>query len=272
MEPVKNQTQSTAVERLSQQSTVQALAVKRFDEASRLLPSRIENTFDLPKVREMVLATDEKTVAGFIEFELIKLAERINVGGNLTPGQVEFIASQLVDAYPNETIADFKICFERGSSGVYGKIWKLDGVEIGNWMKAYLDEKYQVLENELMKEKDHQYKQPIQNTDWLQLWKESIEKTDKEGGVKTTTQNIHFLNNLRGLTDQEIKEQGQEKPKAKFHPTTTPSQAAAHELHLEWIRRNYDKYTGDKLPTWIPEKEWLDSLSQEEKQRIVKPK
>src|SRR5687768_8625592 len=109
------QTQLTPVEKLSRQSTVQALAVKRFDEASRLLPSRIEATFDLPKVREMILATDEKTVAGFVEFELIKLAERINVGGNLTPAQIEFVALQLVGMYPNETIADFKICFERGA-------------------------------------------------------------------------------------------------------------------------------------------------------------
>lgn len=102
----------------------------------------------------MILATNEQTVAGFIEFELIKLAERINVGGNLTPGQIEFIATQLVGMYPNETIADFKICFEKGAAGAYGKIFKLDGIEVGQWVKAYLEEKYQVIENELMKEKE----------------------------------------------------------------------------------------------------------------------
>jgi hypothetical protein len=124
----------------------------------------------------MILATDEKNVSGFIEFELIKLAERINVSGNLTAEQIEFIALQLIREFPNESIADFKICFERGATGAYGKIFKLDGVEVGQWMQKYLDDKYKVLETQLMKEKDELYKRPVQNTDWLQLWKESIAK------------------------------------------------------------------------------------------------
>lgn len=166
----------------------------------------------------MILATDEKSVQGFIEFELIKLAERINVSGNLTDSQVEFIASQLMGLYPNETIADFKICFEKGASGAYGKIFKLDGVEIGNWMKSYLDEKYTVMETELMKEKDNMYQAVSQNKDYLQIWKEAIEKTDKEGGVKTQSQNLSRLSYLKGLTDKEIKEEGQVEPKKELHP------------------------------------------------------
>jgi len=54
------------------------------------------------------------------------------------------------------------------------------------------------------------------------------------------------------------------------YPKTTPEQAAAHELHLEYVRRNYDKYTAEKLSNWIPESEWLESLSQEEKNQITK--
>lgn len=32
----------------------------------------------------------------------------------------------------------------------------------------------------------------------------------------------------------------------------------AHELHLQYIKENYDPYTGKPLPTWIPETEWLE--------------
>jgi hypothetical protein len=163
----------------------------------------------------MILATDEKNVSGFIEFELIKLAERINVSGNLTAEQIEFIALQLIREFPNESIADFKICFERGATGAYGKIFKLDGVEVGQWMQKYLDDKYKVLETQLMKEKDELYKRPVQNTDWLQLWKESIAKTDSEGGVKTKSQNLTFLSHIRAMTDKEIREEGQVNPKEK---------------------------------------------------------
>jgi hypothetical protein len=212
---LEKRTQSTAVEKLSQNDIVQTLAVKKFDKVSETLPKKIQGTFELPKIREMVLATSEKNVCGFLEFELIKLAERVNVSGNLTDGQIEFIASQLVGMYPNETIADFKICFEKGSSGAYGKIFKLDGVEVGNWMKAYLDEKYQVMEAELMKEKDDQYKRVSTNTDWLKLWAEAVAKTDTEGRVKTQSRNITFLQHLRSITPKEIHEEGQVEPKEK---------------------------------------------------------
>src|SRR5688572_19601278 len=102
----------TALSKIMQNDTVQLLAGKRMDVVSNSLPSRIEGTFSLPKVFEMVQATSRENVIQFIEFELVALAHRVSVGGNIKPGQNTFIASQLIDLFPNETIADFKICFQ----------------------------------------------------------------------------------------------------------------------------------------------------------------
>jgi len=185
------------------------------------MPKKIEGTFDQPKVREMILASGEDSVLGFVEFELIKLAERINVSGNLSDSQIQFIANQLIGMYPNETLADFKLCFERASMGSYGKVFKLDGIEIGQWMAQYLDQKYQALESELMKEKDHYYEHTKKsNTDWLQVWKEAIEKTEADGVTKPQSQNLSILSKLRSLTDKEVVEEGQVKPKHKPYPST----------------------------------------------------
>src|SRR5688572_20387869 len=168
----QEQTQPAAVMRLLQGSTGQALATSNFKEAARLMPSRIENVVDEPKVKEMVRALGERSVQAYIEFELINLADRINVSGNFTPAQVEFVASQLLRLYPDESLADFKICFERGAAGAYGKIFKLAGIEIGQWMAQYLDQKYQVLENQLREEKDTYKNVSVRtSSDWLQLWK-----------------------------------------------------------------------------------------------------
>lgn len=207
MELARKENQSTAVGKVSQNAIVRTLSVKRFDQVANQLPTKIQGTFELPKIHEMILATDEKTVQAFIEFELIKLAERINVSGNLTDPQVEFIAGQLVRMFPNETIADFKLCFERAAMGAYGKIFKLDGVEIGIWMKGlrdekgevkqagYLDEKYQVLEAELMREKDNIYR-PIpkaefttseKHQEWLDKLKEAVAKVGHTGRVPKLT-------------------------------------------------------------------------------------
>jgi hypothetical protein len=236
----RREQKTTAVERLSTDDTVRALVVKRFDTASSLMPKKIEGTFDQPKVREVILAAGEESVLGFVEFELIKLAERINVSGNLSDGQIQFIASQLVGMFPNETLSDFKLCFERASMGAYGKVFKLDGIEIGSWMGKYLDEKYQVLETQLMKEKDY-YNDNVKksSTDWLQLWKEAVEKTEVEGVKKPLSANLEMLTKLRQLTDKEILQEGQEKPEYKPYPKSSVAKFNEIEARMREGRRRH---------------------------------
>lgn len=58
--------------------------------------------------------------------------------------------------------------------------------------------------------------------------------------------------------------------KAIQYPITTVEQAMEQELHREWARTNFDIRTGHKLPTWKPEQEWIDSLSEDQKKEIYK--
>lgn len=173
------------------------------------MPNRIEKVFDEPKVREVILLAGEKSVKLQIEYELINLAALMSVGGNLNKAQVPFIAEQLIMLYPNESIADFKLCFQRGAIGLYGDIQRLDGVTIGQWMKAYLDEKYEVLESQLMKEKDGHYKpdtsspgyDPKKHDEWLKKLKEAV-------GVG---------NKIPDLNECDVKKYGKEKPVKVSH-------------------------------------------------------
>jgi hypothetical protein len=258
MDLAKNQQRSLTAERLSRNVTVQALSRQDFKQTSDSLPVRIEGTFDVPKIWEMVQATSEDSVKAFIEFELVKLAERVNVSGNLTDGQIQSIANHIVISFPNETIADFKICFERATNGVYGKIFKLDGIEVGLWIKAYLDEKYDVLEKQWNKERD-QYKNETFRTssEWLQLWKEAIEKTDAEGKVKTTSMNLTALANIRALTPSEIEKEGKEKPAFKPYPYTNPE---VYQKELDertrkgrelWFRDNHPNATEEDILDYL---------------------
>lgn len=148
---------STTLQAILQKTSLQLIQKNEFRAASNAMPSKIEGTFDEPKVREVIMAIGEDAVLLQVRFELIHLAALMSVGGNLNDAQAKFIAKQLCDMYPNETLADFKLCFQRGAIGLYGDIQRMDGITIGGWMKAYLDEKYQVLEDMLMKEKDKPY-------------------------------------------------------------------------------------------------------------------
>jgi len=214
----------------------------------------------------MKQATSESSVQAFIEFELNLLAEKVNVSGNLTDGQIQAIAQAIVTDYPNETIADFKICFTNAANGRYGKIWKLDGIEVGVWIGLYLEDKYTVHDN-LWKEEKNQYKNKVfedarSGSDWLTLWKEAIAEADRIGGVKTESKNITFLNNLRAMGDEEIKEKGQEKPKIEYYPKTSKEEIEKREKHLRYIRANYDARTGDPIKgVWVKESDWVDPLT-----------
>lgn len=218
----------------------------------------------------MILASGEKTVQGFIEFELIKLAERINASGNLTDSQIEFIAGQILSMYPNETIADFKLCFEGIAMGKYikqDKLFKLDGTEIGYAIGQYLDEKYQVMEAELSKEKDSMYDYPrviqtgYKRIDDLPLSFSPV--INKEARKRLWERSFYAMSQMKGkyipkISESEIMEEGRQKPKRELYPKTPVSMIEQRELHIQWIQENYDPYTGNPLPTWIPETEWLE--------------
>jgi hypothetical protein len=178
---------------------------------SNRMPSRIEDALDFPIVRELIAAAGEENVKAYLEFELVKLANLVSVGGNLNNSQVVFIASELIKIYPNETLADFKLCFHRGAIGQYGEIYRMDGIVIRSWMEKYLEEKYQVIENKLMSEKDDLYKIPQTITeevqdqkikDRLQEWKSAIEQAANDKAI-------------RPLTDEEIAREGKIKPAKK---------------------------------------------------------
>lgn len=195
------------MQKISQSELSQAILRNDFKTASSLLPSKINQVFEQPKVREMIQAIGEVPVKLMLEFELIQLAALMSVGGNLNKAQVLFIAEQLIGLYPNESLADFKLCFRKGAIGAFGDIQRLDGITIGNWMKLYLNEKYEAVENSLMAEKENYYK-PVEvqpsDIDWHQKWLDELPA---------------YQSNYQMSAD-EIKKTGQEKPVKEIHRST----------------------------------------------------
>lgn len=193
-----------------QNDTVQALRHKDFKTASLLMPNKIEKVFDEPKIFELVKAIGEETVRGQIEFELIRLASLMSVGGNLNGAQVPFVAQQLMELYPMESIADFKICFERGSIGVYGDIQRMDGITVGGWMGKYLEEKYEVLEKRIANEKEQEkqkvnFAPQVNSPETQKMIDDYLEKLKQ---VKTK--------GVRPISEEEIKIEGTDDPNAAY--------------------------------------------------------
>lgn len=125
------------------------MAACEYDKAHKMLPRSFREVYTQPKIREQVKAIGEVKVNAMIQFELGVLASLMVTGGNLNGTMTEFIAAQLMELYPTESIADIKVCLERGAMGRYGEIQRIDSVTIGLWMEGYLDEKYSELEKEV---------------------------------------------------------------------------------------------------------------------------
>ena len=233
---------------------LQALASRQYALILNAVPRSVTDVLECPPLQELINhGAKVNDLEACLAVEIAKVSNMLTVGGNLRQGQSVEIARALITDYPNESLQDFCLCLRNGMKGHYGEIFRFDIMVINDWFQKYLLQKYQAIEDKLMREKDEMYKpqtfseevQYQKVRERLAQWRQAVEGV----GAKK----------IAPLTDEEIDKEGQEKPKANFHPYTSESQIRKHERHLEYLRQNYDKYTGDKLPTWMPEEKWNDA-------------
>ena len=210
-----------------------------------ILPSTIKNAIGQPPICDLEKVVGKNQIIRYIEFELVKMTSLVSVGGNLNNAQVQFIAEQLVEIFPNESLADFKLCFQRGCIGQYGEIYRMDGIVLRSWMEKYLDEKYSIVEEIWGQQKEAEKKQVVPEDpekDWLKVWKEAIDANPAKAVIP--------------ITDKEINTEGKDKPKAIPYPCTSKEEAYIRDRHFEYIKYAYEPRTGEKRPDVLSEEDF----------------
>lgn len=201
-------------------------------------------------ISEMKRSLPVGEVESAIDTALTKLVASLNLKWNLNDMQIKQIVEDLVFKYPNETIEDFILVFRKARQNEFGEIYRLDGAVIFGWMEKYLEEKYEVLEKQLISEKDRNPMDGIlkvSDSTRLAAWKASVDAIT--------------LKAILPLSEKEVRLEGQEKAKKENHPITSASELLKRERHFQWIKANFDARTGDKLATWIPEEQWHDKTN-----------
>lgn len=233
---------------------MELLKTGKLDEISRLVPNKVSEILDCEPIASLVVNAGAENVQMYVESEIIKLAANVNVNAalNIKDYQVSVIAEHLIENYKWESIEDFTLCFRRGSAGLYGEIFRLDGAVIGNWMARYLDEKYEALE--LRKEKE---KKDTPATDFQKIAEDKQKEFGKDSEYYKQAEKL--ANDMIGKVfdpNDNSKENEYLRMKMAY---TMPSEEELlkRNLHHDYIKANYDARTGAKLPAWISESDWL---------------
>lgn len=130
---------------------VSQLESKKFADLVKSVPNSVEKIMQAPLVRDVVRKVGIEVVKQFIEAEIIKLSAQMNVANNINKFQVPFIADQLLEVYPTESLSDFVLCFKRGAIGFYGNAYhKLDAATIMDWMNKHIEEKAMYRERDVV--------------------------------------------------------------------------------------------------------------------------
>lgn len=206
------------------------LASNNLAGVANILPTNVKNAVGQPPICDLEKVVGKNQIARYIEFELVKMSALVSVGGNLNDSQVQFIASQLIELFPNESLADFKLCFQRGCIGQYGEIYRMDGIVLRGWMEKYLEEKYTVVEDNWKKQKEDERKpvDAVEGRDWLKTWKDSIDNLPHA--------------KVPDLTQEQIQKEGKVKPPSTGYK---PSEFQLHESevrHREKVNEARRKY------------------------------
>jgi hypothetical protein len=252
----------------------------------KTVPATIHMVLDCPPVKELLNnGADVKHLEACLALEIARTANMLSVGGNLRQGQSVEIAKILISEYPGESLQDFCLCLRNGLKGKYqidGKsdIFRFDVLVIMNWFKAYLSEKYDIVEEKLKNEKDNLYAyvrtvalppaQAYKRVHDLPLVFSPV--INKEARKLLWERSFYAMSQMRGrrilpLTDNEILKEGRVKPPGKVHSSTAEGEIKAHN---EKIRKYQEQAFRERHPSATEEqvRAFLESVKKYEPREL----
>lgn len=111
--------------------------------AEKLESLTIREALGCPPLQQRIKDHGRLAIIGQIAAMILQTAKFINLNLNMDEDQAAETAALLLKKYPIESLEDVHLCLDMAKMGDFGKIYRLDGTIIFEWMAQYLDRKYQ---------------------------------------------------------------------------------------------------------------------------------
>lgn len=134
-----------------------------------------------------------------------------NVKENMSPHQVDIFVEDFLDVYPNESIADLKVCLKNARLGKYGTHYQsIDQLTVMNWFKKFLIEKSQIRQDQYQQSrKEPPNVLPLLKPDHLEeikdnLFKHRVKENDPAHTKETVESHYNVIR--EHASDMDIKQ------------------------------------------------------------------
>jgi len=123
--------------------------------------------YDLVRMNDAIIATQDNK--GLVAEMLINLNEFSNVSRKMNASQIAETVKILLQEYPNLSLQEYQVFFNRIRSGYYGQLYdSLDGIKIMAFVRQFYDEINEAY-NQKVYENDYRRKVEA-NTRDLETW------------------------------------------------------------------------------------------------------
>ena len=209
----------------------QGNSLKVAELAPKTIPQAIEQGWPM-SVLAKVVGNDK--IIFQIKWELANVVSLINSNLNLNDYQLKLTAELLYDAFPNESLQDFQLCFRKGLTGQYGTLYSMDVTVLSGWMGKYLDEKYNYVENF-----NPHKAEDVPDVDY----KKFKERLDEE--------------RKKSVKHKSFKEERKRQLDELNYISPNPEYVVMKELKKEWGLLFHDIQTGKPTDDYIAFEEWI---------------
>lgn len=213
-----------------------------FEALERGIPNSVERIMPAPRISALVKVIGQDRIRKFLSALLVKLIARVNVAHSMDTHQKNFAIDTILERYPNESLADFILCFRRGAQGFYGSSYhQLDTSVIMGWLEDHFTEKAIYLERDnTNSRKAEEYAE----VDYAAFSERLEEERRKELEAKIL----------------KVEKQADEKEFVEAYVPPTPAEILARENHRLYLaaKWKHDKGPGNKDQIFPEEAVWIE--------------